>query len=282
MADRGIIQRVVRLVNVRLRRRHGFAGFVTTAPDARHLVDLFRGEWASRLPPPYDGLPAGDSELFDDARIRWAVERFGGVESADVLELGPLEGAHTAMLLAAGAASVTAVEANGGAYLRCLVVKELLGLDGAQFKLGDFGEFLRTAGERRFDAAVACGVLYHLSDPVDLLAQLAARTDRLMVWTHYYDAVRIAAHPTLRKRIRTSEPAQRAGFRHTRQRHDYGRSIRGAHFWGGNRGHASWLSRDDLLGAVAHLGFDSVEIAFDHPDHPNGPALALVAQRTAA
>ncbi|MEJ7893777.1 MAG: hypothetical protein WKF94_14180 [Solirubrobacteraceae bacterium] len=40
-----------------LRRRRGFGGFVAGAPDPRHAVELFAGEWASRLPPPYEQLP---------------------------------------------------------------------------------------------------------------------------------------------------------------------------------------------------------------------------------
>ncbi len=261
-----------------LRRRRGVTGFVTDAPSARAVVELFAGEWASRLPPPYADLPAGSADLFDDARIRWALEQLGGVDGADLLELGPLEGGHTHMLLEAGAASVTAVEANAGAWVRCLAVKELLGMDRAHFLLGDFVEHLEAA-DRHHDVGFAVGVLYHLPDPVQTLALLARRVDRLVLWTHYWDAEIVAAHPTLSKRIKTSETAERAGFRHTLHRHEYGLATRGAAFWGGNRGFAGWLSRDDLLGAVEALGWTGVEIAFDERDHPNGPALALVASR---
>jgi len=44
-----------------------------------------------------------------------------------VLELGPLEGAHTYMLEKAGG-DVLSIEGNHGAYIRCLIVKNFYGL----------------------------------------------------------------------------------------------------------------------------------------------------------
>ena len=43
---------------------------------------------------------------------------------------------------------------------------------------------LRVLG--RFDAVLCSGVLYHLTKPWRLFAALAALTDRLFVWTHYW------------------------------------------------------------------------------------------------
>src|SRR6188768_2522897 len=80
--------------------------YVREAPSAQNVVDLFAGEWSSALPPAI-GATAGSIALFDDDRIRWILERAGGVDGQRVLELGPLEAGHTAMLEAAGA-TVTA------------------------------------------------------------------------------------------------------------------------------------------------------------------------------
>ena len=65
--------------------------------------------------------------------MRWLAETLGGLQGRDVLELGPLEAAHTAALLQAGARSVLAIEANKQAFLKCLIVKELCGLRDASF-----------------------------------------------------------------------------------------------------------------------------------------------------
>ena len=65
--------------------------FATTAPSPQTAVDAVLDAWASRLPSPLQDVQAGDADLFDDRRIRWAFERLGGVSGASVLELGRLK-----------------------------------------------------------------------------------------------------------------------------------------------------------------------------------------------
>lgn len=98
--------------------------YVTGAPKPQNMVDLVPG-WVSRLPSQI-AVSAGQLQLFSDARIDWAVGELAGVYGKNILELGPLEGGHTTQLLQKGAQSVTAVEANKLAFMRCLIVKELL------------------------------------------------------------------------------------------------------------------------------------------------------------
>ena len=80
---------------------------------------------------------------------------------------------------------IDAIEANQLAYLRCLVAKEIYGLRRARFHLGDFVRGLEAP--TRYHLIVACGVLYHMADPLLLLERIAARTDALYLWTHYFD-----------------------------------------------------------------------------------------------
>jgi hypothetical protein len=61
--------------------------------------------------------------------------------------------------------------------------------------------------------------------------------------------------------------------------HEYGIGRRLTGFWGGTQPYSNWLSREDLLRALEHFGWKKIEIAFDEPDHQNGPALCLVATR---
>jgi hypothetical protein len=132
------------------------AEYITTFPSEQHALDIFKGEWASKLPLPFKQLIAGEAELFEDGRITWLGERLVDVEQMHVLECGPLEGAHTYMLEQLGVASIVSIEASTRAFLRCLVVKELVGLERSRFLLGDFISYLRS-GER-YDLVVACGV----------------------------------------------------------------------------------------------------------------------------
>ena len=98
------------------------------------------------------------------------------------------------MLDRAGAAQVVAIEANARAFLKCLIVKELVGLPRVEFLCGDSVAYLRDTN-RRFDVCVASGILYHMQDPAELIALLADRCrEQLYLWTHYYDRALIDAH----------------------------------------------------------------------------------------
>ena len=253
--------------------------YVTAAPSAQTAVDLFAGEWASAFPPEV-GVAAGEAPLFEDPRIGWLLDQIDGVEGKRVLELGPLEGGHSYQLERAGAAEITGIEAHGRAFLRCLVVKELLGLHRAHFRCGDFVEHLRSRPPR-VDLVVASGVLYHMRNPVELLALCAEVTDTLFLWTHYYDAALLAKTADVDVRFPESVPSEHAGYQHTLYRQTYGVALTSASFCGGSTTFSNWLDRDDLLGALAHVGFSYVAVAFDEKEHPNGPSLALVARRTA-
>ena len=249
-------------------------------PDPQAMLDVFAGEWASRMPPPYDGLRAGDAGLFEDERIRWTLERFGPLDGQTVLDLGPLEGGHSYMAMKAGAARVVAVEGNARHFLKCLVVKDLLGMDAVRFRLGDFVAMLQVEPDV-YDLALVQGVLYHMVDPVELIALTAERSRRLALWTQYHDAERIARlAPRLRRHFAAeATPASTRGFAHTHHRFDYGLGRKLVGFYGGNQPHANWLSRDDLLGALEHFGWRDVEIGFEEPDAVHGPALSLTAVR---
>jgi len=244
------------------------------------MLDIFAGEWASRLPPPHDGLRAGDAQLFEDERIRWALERFGPLDGQSVLDLGPLEGGHTYMALQAGAQRVVAVEGNARHFLKCLVVKDLLRLDAADFRLGDFLAMLQSEPDE-YDLVLAQGVLYHMVDPVELIALSAARGRRLALWTQYYDAERVARLAPRIRRHFADEPtaAVTRGFAHTHHRFNYGFGRKLVGFYGGNQPHANWLSREDLMGALEHVGWRDIEVGFELLDHPHGPSLSLTAVR---
>jgi hypothetical protein len=254
---------------------HILDSYVKSEPSPQNAVDLFAGEWSSELP--VDGVEAGTLPLFDDERIRWALERFGEPAGRSVLELGPLEGGHTYLLDRAGA-RVLAVEAQTRAYVKCLIAKELLGMPRARFVLGDFNAYLSGTTET-FDACVACGVLYHMQDPLKTLVMITKVTSWLFLWTHYYDADIVNANDLLRPRFGEHGHAEHAGFPHTLYRFDYDSALESKGYCGGNAEYANWLSREDLLDALVHLGWHVEEIGFDTPDHPHGPALALIATK---
>lgn len=247
-------------------------------PDPQNALDIFDGEWASRLPPPFHTLRAGDALLFDDARLRWAITLLGSIQGQRVLELGPLEGGHTYMLDRAGAADVLAIEANTRAYMKCLIVKELLRLPSSRFVCGDFVSYLRSTTDR-VDLVVASGVLYHMVHPVEIIARIASISDAVFIWTHYYDADVLGRSSATAHRVVVGEDAIYEGFQHRLHRHEYLTALNHPGFCGGSRPFAHWLTRDHIVGALRHFGLTRIETAFEQTDHPNGPAFCVLARR---
>ena len=254
--------------------------YIKSAPDPQNALDIFQGEWSSKLPPPFHKLSAGEALLFDDPRIKWFIEEIGGVTGKSILELGPLEGGHTYLLEKSGAAAITAIEANTRSYLKCLVVKELLKLQKANFLCGDFVEYLGQKGES-FEACIASGVLYHMQKPAELIALLTSRCTRyILLWTHYYDHKIISADPNLSHKF--SEPIQGEyqEFKHQLYRQEYKSALGWSGFCGGNAPISYWMTRQDILDCLRYFGFDDLRINFDHPNHPNGPSFAITAIRS--
>jgi hypothetical protein len=253
--------------------------YVKSAPNVQNALDIFKGEWASKLPSPFADLDAGSSELFNDARVTWLAEKIGGAVDRSVLELGPLEGGHTYMFEKLGASEIVAIEANTRAFLKCLIIKELFDLKRARFLCGDFVEYLRQE-KATFQICFASGVLYHMQNPVELIALLAEHcSEHLFLWTHYYDASVILPSPPLAAKFNGSRQNDYKGFTHTLYRQEYQSALNFAGFCGGSAPTSCWMAKADIVRCLEYFGFEVVATEFDHPDHPNGPAIAFLAKR---
>lgn len=249
---------------------------VKAFPDDQAAVSLFGGTWASAVPA--DGVVSGTMPLFDDPRVDWLLDGIGPLDGMRALELGPLEAGHTSMLLGRGVASVLAVEANLSAFLRCLVVKNLLDLSRAKFVLGNF-ELLLAERARRYDLVLASGVLYHLVDPLKLLQDLAAATDRVLIWSQFYD------REGLRGAFGGADPFTGRSWQRsigddalTYHEHDYGRSRRSRLFLGGVGASSVWLELDEVVAFFERHGY-RVEVGHRLPTSPTGPSACLRALR---
>jgi len=250
--------------------------FEQRPPDHRNAIDLFADRWAtdlSRLNPAWQN--GGKADLLADPRPAQAARYLGAggrIDGMSVLELGPLEAAHTYQLEQLGAGRILAIEANSDAYLKCLIMKEVLGLKHATFLLGDFSPYLAQTRDR-FDLVFCCGVLYHMEHPLQLIRDIARVTERCFVWTQYYDE----KHPDCRQRVRTA--ATLDSFSAPYFATPYGdRTLPG--FWGGNKSSSSWMMRDDIIAAFRHFGFARAEVFDDEPNGLNGPRFSLALSRT--
>jgi len=248
--------------------------FVDAAPSNQNVLDIYANEWSSNVPG-FTSLP-GHAGLFEDSRIAWMDQVFQ-VRGSSVLELGPLEGAHSYMMNKMDARSITAVEANKRAFLKCLCIKEIFELANVQFLLGDFNKYL-DVNKRRYDIIVASGVLYHMKEPIEVLARLVAASDRIFVWTHFYDEKIVPARVDA-KLFSALSPIYHDGKCYYGASRAYPESaIEWAGFSGGATSHTTWLTLTSILDFFASAGFD-VLTNFEQRDHPNGPAIALCATR---
>jgi hypothetical protein len=252
--------------------------YCRTTPSDQNAIDIFQGEWSSQFPPPFQNLKAGPLAIFQDGRLSWAIDRFGGVGGQTVLELGPLEGGHAYMLEHAGAAFISAIEANSRAYLKCLIAKEILQMERTRFWYGNFVPYLETT-EERFDLIIASGVLYHMQDPLRLLELMSKHTNRIYIWTHYFDAEIIANDPNLNTRFQGKETVQVGDSTITLHQQFYKAALKDKAYCGGSEISSKWLTRDGLLAALREYGFCDFDFAFETPNHSNGPCLSLIAKK---
>jgi hypothetical protein len=222
-------------------------GYDDRPPSPQNAIDLIPG-WSSAFPDEL-GLHAGPLPVFSDKRIAWALERFGDVAGRNVLELGPLEAGHTAILSKAGA-YIDAIEANKLAYIKCLIAKEIMGLQNTKFLLGDFIPWLEQS-QKRYDLIVASGVLYHMREPLRLLKALSQRTNSLYLWTTF-----IAGEDVRPSTLVTFNDVQVRLYRHAYGRRDY-------KFCGGPIDHSNWMHRDDILAVLRSLGFANLLVTHE-------------------
>lgn len=239
--------------------------FEARPPCAQNALDIFSGSWASDLAEVLPGTISGNAPHFvTDTRPQAAATGLGlngRLDGMRVLELGPLEGGHTYALEKLGA-DVLAIESNSDAYLKCLIVKELTSLK-AKFMLGDVTEFL-TSTRERFDLVFACGILYHMRDPITVIENICRVTDRCYVWSHVFDEACYSGPP----RNGIVDPRYPEM---TLWDAGYGDTVNDSRFWGGNGAYSRWMRTDDMLSLFDRHGLKP----FDYV--PPEPASTLAA-----
>jgi hypothetical protein len=124
-----------------------------------------------------------------------------------------------------------------------------------------------------------------MTDPISLIARLSEATDRLFLWTHWFEPDTTVWNPAMRDLIGEKwriDNTVTVTFRGRELRmvpQGYGASLGWGGFCGGPEDHSHWLYREDLLALLADLGYSDVRLAFDNPGHQNGPCCSILAQR---
>jgi len=73
-------------------------------------------------------VKSGNSDLFDDHRLISALTKCDNLEGMEILELSSNEGGHIVFLESKNPKSIVSIEANKRAFLKCLIIKEIVEL----------------------------------------------------------------------------------------------------------------------------------------------------------
>jgi hypothetical protein len=225
-------------------------------PTHQNAIDIFGDCWASKIEDVYPGLTSGPGSYFSKSPLPSIAAQYlgfepGSLQGMNILELGPLEGAHTYQLAKLGADRILAIETNAKAFLKCLVVKEILQTPRCRFLLGDCLKFLQESHDQ-FDMIFCSGILYHMENPFELIKAISRHTGRVFLWTHYYDPD-IPSEPARSPKVVVCDGLELTFYEQAY--HEQGYDPNYGIFWGGNTPTASWLSREAIEQCFRHFGF---------------------------
>jgi len=176
-----------------------------------------------------------------------------------------------------GAKSIISIEANQRAFMKCLITKELLGYE-AKFLLGNFAKYVESTSEK-FDFTNMSGVLYHMTAPHELIANVARISDQVACWTHYFDRSILASNPQLRVKFEFEPKEVEIGgvtCRLFKQKYLADIEVKG--YAGGREEISYWMEKKDILSLFEGFGMDTRVLSEDR-DHPHGPCMNFYAIR---
>jgi len=230
--------------------------------------------------PSSSGLVAGLNPGFEDRRIPW-VNSIVPLAGTRIVELGPYEAYSTWQLAQHAPSELISVEANRFNFLKCLIIKEIFGLN-AKFVHGDVCKFLDSIDEQ-YDFVWASGIVYHQVDPLRLLQLASQRSNRIYIWTYYFDEQ--CASSTIQGYLFNKELNSKyefSGVNFTYHFRSYGMKDfdnMPKHWSAGTGLHANWLTRDDLIKALNILGYKNITIQVDGVRLDDLPVISLLASR---
>ena len=263
---------------------------VKSAPSNQIALDTFKDQWAHEIP--IQNATTGKEKVCKfPSSILLAKKYFSPLDNFSVLELGPNECEITIGANREKVRKVISIECRRQAFLKCLVIKNLLKLDKTQFLLGNFIEYLK-AEKQKFDLCLACGVLYHMTDPVELIELICSRCDRVIVATHYmndnlanYDVSQDTTDlPVATWNIvdNEGEMVKYKGLDVRYFKNIYPDAEQDSHIvtgHGGTDNYSQIMELKDILKAFEHFGFEIMTEMFDDPDGPRGPHVLFAAKR---
>jgi SAM-dependent methyltransferase len=217
-------------------------------------------------------MPGSPDFLQTDLRLRSifrTLELIYGSELTNlrVADLGCLEGGF-ALALAQRGAQALGIEARKINMDKLLLLQEHFGLGNLDFRLGDVKGFTRDA-YGMFDVVLALGILYHLDEPVAWLRQLSETTKRVLIIDTHFAPTEADGLANLDSRLPLGDVEQIKDGPYTyegRWFFEFGENVDPEpQLWASYSNHKSfWLTKEALVQAVQHSGFDLVYEQHDH------------------
>ncbi len=256
--------------------------FCRETPSNQTMTDIFQGLWLSAFPDEYM-VKAGSIRHFDflvEPRVQWVDSNLpNGLKGITVLELGPFEAYNTWQLEKLGAKSVVAIENNNLNFLKCLIVKEITGMN-SKFLYGDFLRYLENCSVQ-YDIVWTSGVLYHQTQPMKLIELISRVSNRIFIHTHYFDSEIIQKNPDLVDNFieKKSIVSEESGYHARLHFRSYTKDKTNPIFSGGADDYSYWMEKRDIFGFLQHLGFTKINIGIDDLNNPNGPGMFFLVER---
>lgn len=156
-------------------------------------------------------------------------------------------------------------------------MKEVFGIDAAVLH-GDICSHLQ--GAREFDIIWASGVLYHQTDPLEMLRLCSERANNLYVWTHYCDDECLGGHGFDVSK-NTWKDLKGHSFEYHYRSYDLNSFEEDItpNWSAGTAPYANWIRRSDLLRALDLLGYSKIELEVDGPRLSNLPVISFFASK---
>jgi len=212
-------------------------------------------------------IPGGPDLIETDLRLKALLRVFSLVFNEDlaglrIADLGCLEGGFS-LALAQRGADVVGFEARAKNLEKAQLLKDHFELSNLEFVLADVKSFSRDRFGL-FDAVLALGILYHLDSPAAWLRQVSAATRKLLIVDSHFAPSDSGSLALIDPRISSLSPIEKMNHHGTayegRWFFEYGDNVDPEpQLWASYSNRSSfWLTKESLLLAMLHAGFDLV------------------------
>jgi 2-polyprenyl-3-methyl-5-hydroxy-6-metoxy-1,4-benzoquinol methylase len=212
-------------------------------------------------------IPGGPDLIEADLRLKALFRVFslvfnGELAGLRIADLGCLEGGYS-LALAQRGAQVVGLEARAKNLEKAQLLKDHFELPNLAFVLADVKNFSRDLFGL-FDAVLALGILYHLDSPAAWLRQVSAATRKVLIVDSHFAPSDSASLALIDPRISSLSLLEKMSHDGTayegRWYFEYGDSIDPEpQLWASYSNRSSfWLTKESLLLAMHHAGFDLV------------------------